>query len=111
MPLGPQLVTYGNVQSTWVLTVTLTPVLITTITSAEQTFTVPGLLPGDQVSNITFQGAWVVLVDIVNTRVISANTLGVSFQNNTAGSLTPPAGSYLIEINRPLQGLAMTVIQ
>jgi hypothetical protein len=111
MPLGPQIVTYGNVQSTWVLTVTLTPVLITTITSAEQTFTVPGLLTGDQVSNITFQGAWTVLVDIVNTRVVSANTLGVSFQNNTAGSLTPPAGSYLIEINRPMAGLAMTVIQ
>jgi hypothetical protein len=111
MPLGPQIVTFGNVQSTWVLTVTLTPVLVTTITSAEQTFTVPGVAVGDQVSNITFQGAWTVLVDIVNTRVISNNTLGVSFQNNTAGSLTPPAGSYLIEINRPLAGMSMTTIQ
>ena len=37
----------------------------------------------------------------MNCRVSGANTLAVSFQNNTGGSLTPPAGTYLLEVNRP----------
>lgn len=93
----------GNLQGTYVLAVALTPGSTATVTSAEQSFTVPGILVGDQISNITFQGAWTVLVDIVNTRVISNNTLGVSFQNNTAGTLSAPTGTYLIEVNRPSQ--------
>ncbi len=91
----------GNVLVTIVMSLQLTPVAVTASTSAEQTFTVPGLLPGDQVSAVQFQGAWTVLVDVVNCRVSGANTLAVSFQNNTGGSLTPPAGTYLLEVNRP----------
>lgn len=109
MPLGPQLVTYGNVQSTFVLTINITPALVTTITTAEQSFPVPGLLVGDQVSGVTFQGVWNVLLDFINYRVISNNTLAITFQNTTAGSLTPPAGVYLVEINRPL--VVMSAIQ
>lgn len=104
-------ITRGNLQGSFVLSVPLTPVAVATVTSAEQTFTVPGILVGDQISNITLQAAWTVLVDIVNTRVVSNNTLGVSFQNNTAGSLTPPAGTYLIEVNRPSQLPLPSIIQ
>lgn len=101
MSLGPQNVCYGNLQSTFVLQVALTPASVATVTSIEQTFTVPGLLVGDQVSALSLQAAWTVLVDVVNMRVSANNTLGVSFQNNTAGPLVPPAGTYLIEVNRP----------
>lgn len=101
MSVGPQIVNYGNVSSTFILQVSLTPVAVAATTSAEQTFTVPGLLAGDQVSALNFQGAWTILVDAVNLRVSANNTLAVSFQNNTAGSLTPPSGTYLLEINRP----------
>ena len=111
MPLGPQIVTYGNIQSSFVLTLTLTPALVTTITTVEQSFTVPGLLVGDQVSGVTFQGVWNVLMDFISYRVISNNTLAITFQNTSAGSLTPPAGVYLVEINRPMPGMAMTAIQ
>src|SRR6185369_16341829 len=93
----------GNLQGTYLLSVSLTPAGVATVTSAEQTFTVPGLLVGDQISGINFQGAWTVLVDVVNFRVVSINTMGLSFQNNTAGTVTPPAGIYLIEVNRPSQ--------
>lgn len=96
----------GNVATTILMSIALTPVAVTSATSAEQNFTVPGLLPGDQVSAIQLQGAWTVLVDVVNCRVSGANTLSVSFQNNTGGSLTPPAGTYLIEVNRP-EGLPL----
>src|SRR6185295_8788268 len=93
----------GNLQGTFLLSVSLAPAGVATVTSAEQSFTVPGLLVGDQISGIAFQGAWTVLVDVVNYRVSANNTLGISFQNNTAGTVTPPAGAYLIEVNRPSQ--------
>jgi hypothetical protein len=110
MPLGPQIVTYGNIQSSFILTLTLTPVAVATITSAEQTFTIPGLQVGDQVT-VTPNFAVTNLVDIVAARVTAANTLGISFQNGTAGSLTPASGVYSVEVNRPLAGFPMTGIQ
>jgi hypothetical protein len=110
MPLGPQIVTYGNIQSSFILTPTLTPVSVATITSAEQTFTIQGLQVGDQVT-VTPNFAVTNLVDIVAARVTAANTLGVSFQNGTAGPLTPGAGVYAVEVNRPMAGMAMTSIQ
>lgn len=91
----------GNLQGTYLLSISLTPAGVATVTSAEQTFPVPGLLIGDQISGVSFQGAWTVLVDIVNYRVTANNTLGISFQNGTAGTVTPPAGAYLVEVNRP----------
>ena len=101
MSLGPQVVNYGNIQATLLMQLSLTPSSVGATTSAEQTFTVSGLLVGDQVSAINLQAAWTVLVDIVNVRVSANNTLAISFQNNTGGSVTPPAGTYLLEINRP----------
>lgn len=111
MSIGPQLVTYGNVSATYVLQVSLTPSAVGATTSAEQTFTVPGLQVGDQVSAINFQAAWTVLVDIVNSRISANNTLAISFQNNTGGSLSPPSGTYLLEINRPGVSPLVGVIQ
>jgi hypothetical protein len=111
MSVGPQLVTYGNVSATYVLQVALTPAAVAATTSAEQTFTVPGLQTGDQISAINFQGAWTVLVDIVNYRVIGNNSLGISFQNNTGGSLSPPSGNYLLEVNRPGVSPLVGIIQ
>ena len=113
MPLGPQLVTYGNVQSTWVLTLSLTFVATATVTTAEQNITVPGVLIGDQISDISLiSGAFPnTLLSIVNARVSANNVITVAIQNGTAGSLTYPSGTYYIEINRPLQGLPMSSIQ
>jgi hypothetical protein len=113
MPLGPQIVTYGNVQSTFVLTVTLTPVATGLGTTTEQSFTVPGLLVGDQISDVSLVSAAFpnTLLTIANTRVSAANTLTVAFTNGTAGNLTYPSGTYYIEVNRILAGLPMSVIQ
>jgi hypothetical protein len=110
MPLGPQIVTFGNVQSTFILTLTLTPVATTNAATAEQNFTIPGLAVGDTVS-IYANFAYTSLVTITNARVSAANTLTVAFTNNTAGSLTAPAGIYNVEVNRPMAGFAMTGIQ
>lgn len=111
MSLGPQLLAFGNVQSTFVLKVSLTPVATATVTTLEQTFTVPGLLPGDQISNVSPQFAITTQVDIINARVSAANTLALAFSNVTAGSLTYPSGVFYIEVNRPDPSLTMTGIQ
>src|SRR5208282_2166943 len=112
MPLGPQLVTYGNVQSMWVLTLALAPVATAATSTVEQNFTVLGLALGDQVSDISLNSAFPnTLLTIANARVSATNTLTVAFANGTTGSLTYPTGTYFLEINRPLAGLPMTVIQ
>jgi hypothetical protein len=91
----------GNVLSTVVMNVTITPVSVAATTAVEQTFIVPGLQVGDQVSGLTYVGAWTSLVSFDNFRVTAANTLGISFTNGTAGPLTPLGGQFLVEINRP----------
>jgi hypothetical protein len=113
MPLGPQLVTFGNVQSTWVLTMSLTFVATSATTTAEQNLVIPGLAVGDQISDISLiSGAFPnTLLSIANARVSAANTLTVAIANGTAGSLTYPSGTYYVEINRPLAGLPMNSIQ
>jgi hypothetical protein len=110
MPLGPQIVTYGNVQSTWVLTLTLTPVQTAIGTTAEQSFTVPGVQIGDQI-NVQANFAYSSQVTIANSRASAANTVAIAFANTTAGALTAPTGIYQIEVNRPLAGMTMTAIQ
>jgi hypothetical protein len=90
----------GNVSYNVLLGIKLTPALVVANTTAEQTFTVPGLSVGDnvQVSKPTTQAG----LGIVNARVSAANTLAIAYCNTTAGSLTPTAGeTYQLEVNRP----------
>ncbi len=89
----------GNVASVNVITATLTPTIVATITSPEQTFTVPGLLVGDQVS--VSHPSNVNGVGIAGARVSAANTLAIKFVNPTAGGVTPAAGAYLVTVVRP----------
>lgn len=89
----------GNAASVNVITASLTPSSVSTITSPEQTFTVPGLLTTDQVS--VSHPSNVNGVGIAGARVSAANTLAIKFVNPTAGSVTPAAGNYLITVVRP----------
>ena len=72
----------------------LTPVAVAANTSAEQTFTVSGLL-GSGFDVVIVNGpAPTAGTGIVNVRVSADNTLAITFANFTAGSLTPAAGNY-----------------
>ena len=110
MGLGPQVQTNGNIQSSWILLVTITPAATGATTTLEQTFTVAGLQIGDIIS-ITPQFAITTLVTLENARVSANNTLALAFNNSTAGGLTYPSGVFAIEVNRPYPGLAMSSIQ
>jgi len=90
----------GNLVKQSVISVTLSPVAIVLNTTAEQTFTVNGLLPGDMVlvNKPTTQAG----LGIVGSRVSAANTLAITFSNNTAASITPTAAqAYLVLVSRP----------
>ncbi len=74
---------------------TLTPASVAAAATAEQQFTVPGLRAGDvvSVSKPTDQAT----LNIVGCRVVSANTLGITFSNVSATTaVTPTAESYTI---------------
>ncbi len=113
MPLGPQIIPFGNLLSTFLLSPTITPAATAATTTLEQTFTIAGLQVGDQISGITPQFAVSSLVDMVNYRVSAANTLAIAFSNSTAGSamVSVVSGTYYVEVNRPYAGLPMTAIQ
>lgn len=91
----------GNVQSMSVVSVTLSPALVAANTTAEQTFTVPGVLLSDVCIDVTKPSAQAGL-GIVNFRVSAANTVGITFSNNTASGITPTASeTYKMTLVRP----------
>lgn len=91
----------GNVQSLSALSVALSPSIVAANTTAEQTFTVPGVLASDVVVQVSKPSAQAGL-GIVGTRVSAANTVGITFSNNTAAGITPTAAeSYKLVLCRP----------
>jgi len=68
---------------------TLSPALVAANTTAEQTFTVPGLMTTDVVfvNKPTAQAG----LGIVGARVSALNTLAITFSNNTGVGITPTA--------------------
>lgn len=73
---------------------TLTPVSVAANTTAEQTFTVPGLIASTEVY-VTKPSVTANLV-VAGTRVSAANTLAINFANNSGAAIVPPAETYLI---------------
>lgn len=90
----------GNILLNLAIAPTLTPVSVLANTTAEQTFTIQGLMVGD-LMNVYANVAQTAGIGIVSARVSAANTLSIGFSNSTAGALTPVAGAYNVEINRP----------
>lgn len=73
---------------------TLTPVSVAANTSAEQTFTVAGLVSGGKVL-VTKPSVTTGLM-LAGARISAANTLALNFANNTAAAITPPVEAYQI---------------
>jgi hypothetical protein len=98
---GPSGTPFGNVQLLALLAVALTPAQVAANTTAEQTFPVPGLQVGDfvEVNKPTNQAG----LGVVNARVSAANTLAITFSNNTGAGITPTAAeSYQLLVVRPI---------
>ena len=91
----------GNIGKLFALSPTLTSVGVATITTAEQTYTVPGLQVGDVIVSVQRPANSPVGVGVVNARVSAANTLALTWVNPTAGSVTPAAAAFQIVVARP----------
>lgn len=93
---GAVYVANGSGSGSWTkqvqrLTATLSPALVAANTTAEQSFTVSGVvLATDDCINVrkpTHQAG----LGIVNARVTADNTINIVFSNNTGGGITPTA--------------------
>jgi len=73
---------------------TITPTSVAANTSAEQTFTVTGLVSGQPV-NVN-PPAMVTGLAVSQVRVSATNTLAITFVNDTAAAIVPPAGVYTV---------------
>lgn len=73
---------------------TIDPAAIAANTSAEQTFTVTGLLV-DHVVTVNKPTA-TAGIGIVGARVSAANTLAITFMNSTGGALNPGSETYSV---------------
>ena len=93
------LIPRGNVARMFALRFTLDPASVATVTTAEQTFTVPGLLPGDFV--LVQKPSNTAGVAVVNARVSAANTLALTFVNPTAGGVDAASETYQLLVFRP----------
>lgn len=95
---GSSMPLIGNARTIFLLQAALTPVAVNTITAAEQTFTVNGLLVGDFVlaQKPTAQAG----VSLTHARVSAANTLALTYVNPTVGNVTPTAETYLLMVIR-----------
>lgn len=88
---------YGVAGTVTVAAVTVTATSVAPNTSAEQTFTVSGAAVGQTVAvqkPTTDAG-----IGIVGVRVTTTNTVGITYANDTAATITPTAGqTYTFEL-------------
>jgi hypothetical protein len=89
---------------------TLTPTSVAANTTAEQTFTVTGLVAGTPVW--VNKPSWSSGIGIAGVRVSAANTLAITFTNSTTAAITPPSETYLIgNFQVPAPGAGNSVYQ
>lgn len=102
----------GNIIKNVVASASITPAAVAAVTTAGQSFTLAGLgvQVGDQVSAVSPPAITPAGVFVVCATVTAPDTIQIVWANVTAGSLTPPAGLYTFEVNRPqaLAGLPTT---
>jgi hypothetical protein len=89
----------GNVARIFAMTASINVGSVAINTVAEQTFTIPGLLPGDFV--ILQKPSLSAGLGVLTARVSAANTLAVQFVNATGGAIDPAAETYQLLVIRP----------
>ena len=99
----------GNAISTFYIQPSLTPVAVAANITAAQTFTIAGLLTTDHVA-IACAGDQTAGIFIADARCSADNTLSIQFGNVTAGSLTPTAGTYILDVIRFEGPLPLTAV-
>lgn len=99
----------GNLTTLWGVRVAITPTGIAPNHAAEQTFTVTGVLASDVIiaNKPTAQTG----LGVVNVRATAANTVGITFMNNTAVTVTPTSETWTFTILRPEDTPLPSIVQ
>ena len=100
----------GNSLSTFYIAPSLTPAAVLTVVSPAQTFNVPGLQTTDIINVLGVVGAQTSGIVITEADCLTAGVLTIQFGNFTAGTLTPTAGVYYIQIVRADGPLPVTAV-
>jgi hypothetical protein len=100
----------GNAISTFYIAPSLTPAAVLTAVSPAQTFSVPGLQTTDIVNVISYAGTQTSGIVIAEADCLTAGIISIQFGNITAGTLTPAAGVYYIQVVRPEGQLPVTAV-
>lgn len=89
----------GNVQGLFHLRLSIDVASVAINTTAEQTFTLPGVRVGDViiVNKPTLNAG----LGVCNSRVSANDQIALTFNNNTAGAIDPAAMTYDIIVFRP----------
>jgi hypothetical protein len=98
----------GNAAGMAMIQVSINVASVAVNTTAEQTFTVNGLRTTDMV--FVNKPSLSAGLGICNCRVSAANTLAITFNNNTAGAIDPVAETYNILVIRPSGDRYMPVL-
>jgi hypothetical protein len=90
----------GNTFAICAVSVNINPASVAAATSAEQSFTVPGVLLGDIVVVVppsTLNAG----LGVSHARSTGVDTVAIRFFNATAGALDPAAADYVFLVTRP----------
>lgn len=82
------------VSTLFIIRQVLTPASVALNTTAEQTFTVPGVQVGDSLD--VNKASHQVGLSIGNIRVTAANTLAIQFVNTSGAAIVPASELYII---------------
>ena len=108
-PTGSEAYLVTTIPANLQISATLTPAAVAASTIVEQTFTVPGVPSGlvaIQANKPTTQAG----LGLLGARVVSNNTVALTFINTTAGTLTPTAGqTYTFAALSPIQAASNVV--
>ena len=100
----------GNSLSTFYIAPSLTPVAVNAAITAAQTFNISGLLTSDIITIVGYNGLQTAGIIIAEADCLTAGVLTIQFGNVTAGSVTPAAGVYTIQIVRAEGQLPTTAV-
>ena len=88
----------GNVRGLWLVQFTFDVANVATITTAEQTVTIPGLRTTDYV--FVNKPSHTTGIGVSNARVSAADTLAIQYVNPTAGGVNPSSETYTLLVVR-----------
>lgn len=96
-------ITLGNVYGLMVVTLPLDVTSVAANTTAERTLTVPGVRVGDMV--FVNKPSLSAGLGVCNARVSAADTIAITFNNNTASGIDPASENYTILVVRADSGV------